>query len=480
MAGGMIGNLSVGLTLNTEKFQRGAKQARSTADSLKASFVSLKTAVAGFGAAFTTGAMVRGWAQTANQMDAITDAAQRLGVSTESLGGLGHAAQLSGSSLEALSDSMDRMMRSGEAIKRLGIDAKTLDSMAADELFLAIADRIGEMKSRLDQSAAAMAVFGRRGQELLPMLTSGRDAIHALMEEAKRLGLIFTDLQANEVAAANDALDRMRAAWQGIKQTLTIEAAPAFEYIATSIAEATKSMNDLSRASGGMSMRFATIADVAHEIRTGFKLAQIAILDAVNATQQKFYELGEFITSYLEQLPGIGAGYSQQRISNAASAKASAAAYQAQRDKLTKEFTALFLGPTPSERMAKLIEGSAAKMQGSARVMEAVASASEATANAGASLAEVHRIQNAVDEFIEIHRPGMAPIMPQFDLGVRSLAALEFGTPAAFSQERRSNQQAHLLEKAQLEQQRAMRKSLESIDKNLRDTQLLEAANFTA
>lgn len=229
-----------------------------------------------------------------------------------------------------------------------------------------------------------------------------------------------------------------------------------------------------------MSGKLATIADVAHEIRTGFKLAQIAVVDMVAAAQRKFHELAEFITSYLEQLPGIGSGYSQQRSANAASAKASAAAYQAQRDRLTKEFNALFLGPTPSERMAKLIEGSAAKMQGSARVMEVVASASEATANAGASLAEVHRIQNAVDEFIKIHRPGMAPIMPQFDLGVRSLAALEYGTPAAFSQERRSNQQAHLVEKAQLEQQRAMRKSLESIDKNLRDTQLLEAANFTA
>src|SRR5690606_34764598 len=98
--------------------------------------------------------------------------ADRLGLTTEALAGLNHAAELSGVSQESLSRSMEKMLNTiGEAaggsktatvaLGRLGLSAEQMASMSADQQLAAIADGLNSVASPAERAAAAQDIFGR-------------------------------------------------------------------------------------------------------------------------------------------------------------------------------------------------------------------------------------------------------------------------------------------------------------------------------
>ena len=161
----------------------------------------------------------------------------RLGISTEALSELRHAAELSGVKVEALTTGLQRMTRrvseaaqgTGEAknaIKELGLDIHALARMKPDEQFEAIADAIYSMKDPADKVRVAFKLFDTEGVAFLQMMDKGAAGIRELRRETKT---VFTQQDANRIAAFNDAMTRFKDSATAAAKTILLELIPAIQ-----------------------------------------------------------------------------------------------------------------------------------------------------------------------------------------------------------------------------------------------------------
>jgi hypothetical protein len=220
------------------------KSVKSKLGSLTGPLFNVKTALAGVLGAAGVGAVAGNIMQTADKMHKLN---LRLGVSTESLSQMKHAAELSGIGFDTLTMAMQRSTRriaeaaqdTGEAkdaLAELGMDAGQLNQMKPDEQILAIADAMAEVPGQADKVRLAMKLFDSEGVAMLQMLAAGRDGITEMMQEADFLGQTLSQTAAEDIAAAGDAITRMKVSMGGVVKTILEEMAPAIIDIADGIA----------------------------------------------------------------------------------------------------------------------------------------------------------------------------------------------------------------------------------------------------
>ena len=186
------------------------------------------------------GYMIR---QQMKTIDSTAKLSDRLGIATESLIGLQHAASITGTNAETLNKSLEIFVRrlgemtqgSGEAkrgLDMLGLTAEMLIHQSPAESFGIAADRIKQLGTQAEKTAAAYFLFGRAGSQMLNMLEEGSGGLREYQKEAEKLGLTFSRFDAAQIEAANDALTRARATMTGLFRQLTIELAPYIEILA--------------------------------------------------------------------------------------------------------------------------------------------------------------------------------------------------------------------------------------------------------
>jgi lambda family phage tail tape measure protein len=126
--------------------------------------------------------------------DAMNDLSMPTGVSVEALAKFRKAASTSGTDIDAVAKSLTRLSRgmfeaattgkgaAADALKALGISAKDAagNVKSADAVTLEIANRFKVMPDGVNKTALAMALFGKSGAEMIPMLNMGGAAIDSL------------------------------------------------------------------------------------------------------------------------------------------------------------------------------------------------------------------------------------------------------------------------------------------------------------
>jgi len=167
--------------------------------------------------------------KTANAGDELLKVSQEIGVSVENLSGLKYAAEQSETSVEALTvgagilsktlaSSADASNDAKEYLKLLGVNAK--ETYPA---LMQIADRFASMADGSGKTKIAMELFGRSGKDLIPFLNEGSSGIQRLQEEAKKLGIVFTEDGARAADNFNDTLKKLGDAfWGSIYPAVTI------------------------------------------------------------------------------------------------------------------------------------------------------------------------------------------------------------------------------------------------------------------
>jgi len=180
----------------------------------------------------------------ANMGDQLDKMSKRTGISVESLSELGYAAQLSGANLESVENGVRRMQRTiadaadgtalaTDALARLGLSAEQLMALSPEEQFSVIAKRLNEIGDPTMKAAAAMAILGRSGTALLPMM----EEMAETRAEARKLGLVMSGEDAKAAAKLNDAMDRMRASLRFLAATVGSALAPLLTELADKVAE---------------------------------------------------------------------------------------------------------------------------------------------------------------------------------------------------------------------------------------------------
>jgi hypothetical protein len=175
-------------------------------------------------------------------------ASQRTGMTVEQLSALKFAAEQSGTTFEGVQKSLGLFSRnvadlSGKAnpatkeLERMGIATRDAHGhiLPLHDLLLQVAERFSKEADGATKSAEAMALFGRSGRELIPLLDKGAAGIKELEERARELGVTMSDGDARAAANLGEEVKALDAELEGIKRRLSMELVPAFSLIAETL-----------------------------------------------------------------------------------------------------------------------------------------------------------------------------------------------------------------------------------------------------
>jgi len=238
-----IGALNIFMNADATGVTKGFASAKKSAMSFQSTIGALKGGLAALGVglgAIGVSRLIGFGAATLNAADDVGDLAERINTTTESLTQLQFAAKITGGSVESVAAAIQRMNKSlGEAavgtaesrdaFLRLGLSVGELSAMDGGAAFDRIADAISRIPTVAGRAAAATRIFGKGAQELLPLLSRGSAGIAALRAEADRLGVTLSSSTSKEIGKAQDAVDKLSLAWEGLKRNLVGSAAPAIE-----------------------------------------------------------------------------------------------------------------------------------------------------------------------------------------------------------------------------------------------------------
>lgn len=172
--------------------------------------------------------------------EGLEDLKNRTGIATDLLQKLGYAAELTGASMGDVSTGIRKLQiaqveaskgtkAQAETFKKLGVDIKGQDGKlkSSEQLLFEVSDGLTALGTDAERTAAAVKLFGRGGQALVPMLKTGGQGLRDMMLEAEGLGgMLSSDL----VEAGDRFMDnqqRMKMAMQGVKTSIATSMLPA-------------------------------------------------------------------------------------------------------------------------------------------------------------------------------------------------------------------------------------------------------------
>jgi hypothetical protein len=173
-----------------------------------------------------------------NAVDAQAKLAKQLGSTTIAVQTMQRAADLSGVSMGALQSASERLNRTlGEvartgsgaafdALQRVGLSARELSKLDADERLARIADAIKAAGMSASETADFLGQLGIRQAEVSRMLMDGGDAIRGAREQVQLYGVAISEIDAARIQEANDKWSELGMALRGIGNQIAIQLAP--------------------------------------------------------------------------------------------------------------------------------------------------------------------------------------------------------------------------------------------------------------
>lgn len=171
--------------------------------------------------------------------DALGELSQRTGASTESLSVLADVAEKSGSDTATLATGLRNLARQVEALRQgnvearetfraLGLSAADLEGLSIDQIFIRVADAQAKFADGSGKVTAAVRLFGRAGDELIPTLnTLANGGFARSREELERLGAVIGGDAARQADEFNDKMADLRRSGQGLALLLGTTLIPA-------------------------------------------------------------------------------------------------------------------------------------------------------------------------------------------------------------------------------------------------------------
>ena len=208
--------------------------------------------------------------------DSMAKLSRRLGVSAKDIAAFGRAAELSGTTQQAVTTAIERMSvtlgdaargskSAGDALRALGLNAEQMLSMAPAAAFSRTASAIAAIEHPTRRSDLAIKIMGRSAGQLATLLATESETMARARREAELFGTALSASATLRVEAANDAISRLGLAAEGLSVHMAVAAAPAVERFGDSVESAVESM-------GGMAAiaRHAGLAAALKAVAAGF------------------------------------------------------------------------------------------------------------------------------------------------------------------------------------------------------------------
>jgi hypothetical protein len=245
--------------------------------------------------------------ETATMIEDTKHLADALGATTEEMQVLQRAAQLAEVDMDMLGRNVKILTKNlGQAsmgkgpaadmLKQLGLDARQLIQMSLPEQMTAIGQKFAGLGSAAQRAAAATAIFGKSGIDMIPFLMQAADSLQDVQAEMIATGEVFSDTDAAMVDEMGDSVTMAWGIWNAFKNQLVIQVAPAIKYLADLVRDWAKTTDGGVRnlVSDGLAYLvdgIARVIDTVYKLQSvwyGLKAAVLLIASALTWAWKSF------------------------------------------------------------------------------------------------------------------------------------------------------------------------------------------------
>lgn len=266
-------------------------------------------AAAAIGATMAASAVALGYAvgQSIDKIDNLGKAAQKAGAPIGEFSVLASAAGKAGIPLDELTASMEKLGRNvsaiagggkltdaGRAFAALGIDVKDANRnvKSSSDIITELAGKFEQFRDGPEKTALAMAIFGKAGAEMIPLLNKGAQSLRDNAAEAERLGLVLDEKTVGGAEKFNRSLVSLGKVKDSIITKLTVGLLPALNDVTSAMVTTSKSTEAMSAISSTLNAIFKFCAEESIALAGAIKSIGVGIGGLIEAG--KLLTSGEF------------------------------------------------------------------------------------------------------------------------------------------------------------------------------------------
>lgn len=250
-AEGISGNIAS--ILDKDAAKAGSSSGKSFSSSFGGAIgTGLKTAagaatVAAAGMTALGKAVVSNAKETAAYGDNVDKLSQKIGISAEAFQEWDYVFSQNGADISILEGGMKKLSNSvADAaggnktaiaqFEALGLSISELSGLSQEDIFGKVIEQLQQMPEGAERTALASDLLGRSAMELGPLLNQTAADTQALKDQAHDLGMIMSDDAVKSSAAFTDAMDNMKRALTGAKNTIAADFLPGLTDITNGLA----------------------------------------------------------------------------------------------------------------------------------------------------------------------------------------------------------------------------------------------------
>lgn len=285
------GSIVIDLLMKTGSFETDTKRAekrlkefKKSAQEWSAVTVTAATAVA---TAFAYLAK-----KSIDQLDALDEMSQSLGIAVEQLSSLANVAKIEGMALDDFGASMAKLTKvigeakagseeAGAVFKAMGLDPTAFKD--SEDALLSIAEKMSGYQDGLEKTTLSQELFGKSGYKMIAFLNQGKDGINAVRGELDGFGLTTSEA-AKQAGEFNDTLTKIGIIFDKIVEKIITDVLPTLKNL-------TEGFIDAAKASGSfMSATMSTIGKALFPADKDILKSQQQLLEDITENERKLTE----------------------------------------------------------------------------------------------------------------------------------------------------------------------------------------------
>lgn len=180
--------------------------------------------------------------ETATAGDQVDKNSQRLGLSKKAYQEWDYVLSQSGvdinsvqTGFKSMTNSIDDAKNGSEtAIKKftdLGVSLSDLKSLSREEIFDKAVQGLQNITDDTTKAALANDLFGKSGQNIMPLLNATADSTQNLKDKAHELGMVMSDEAVQAAVDYTDNMDTLQRTFSGLKNSIMGDILPGFNDI---------------------------------------------------------------------------------------------------------------------------------------------------------------------------------------------------------------------------------------------------------
>lgn len=251
-------------------------------------------------------ALAKSTESAAQYADEINTLSKVTGMSTESLQAYKYAAELVDVSMETLTGSMARNVKSMsnaangskkyvKAYEDIGVAVTNADGSLRDSetVFWEAVDALGKIQNETERDAIAMQLFGKSARDLNPLIEAGSGEIAKLTDEAKNMGAVMSQDSLDKLNEFDDSMQRLKGGAAAAKNALGTVLLPVLQELADDGVDLIgKFTNELNAANGDVSKIGEAVGNltekVSNKLAESVPMAAEIGMDIVSALGKSF------------------------------------------------------------------------------------------------------------------------------------------------------------------------------------------------